>query len=232
MNNSNNDIFWFNNNYLILFNNYDLLPNSNMTWEGKLNSITRLIILLSVICFLITKNKNIIIVGLICILLIILSYKYNFKENYINVSTSSNKLKKNNNSNSIPLKSILKKDFYQNNKSNPFGNVLLPEINSNPNRKPAPPSFNLDVEKDNTNNVKEAIQSLNPDIIDTNKQLFGDIYQNFELDQSNRIFYSNANTKVTNDQGAFAEFLYGNMPSAKEGNQFALLQDNYRYILY
>jgi hypothetical protein len=232
MNNSNNDIFWFNNNYLILFNNYDLLPNSNMTWEGKLNSITRLIILLSVICFLITKNKNIIIFGLICIILIILSYKYNFKENYINVSTSSNKLKKNNNSNSIPLKSILKKDFYQNNKSNPFGNVLLPEINSNPNRKPAPPSFNLDVEKDNTNNVKEAIQSLNPDIIDTNKQLFGDIYQNFELDQSNRIFYSNANTKVTNDQGAFAEFLYGNMPSAKEGNQFALLQDNYRYILY
>jgi hypothetical protein len=232
MNNSNNDIFWFNNNYLILFNNYDLLPNSNMTWEGKLNSITRLIILLSVICFLITKNKNIIIVGLICIILIILSYKYNFKENYINVSTSSNKLKKNNNSNSIPLKSILKKDFYQNNKSNPFGNVLLPEINRNPNRKPAPPSFNLDVEKDNTNNVKEAIQSLNPDIIDTNKQLFGDIYQNFELDQSNRIFYSNANTKVTNDQGAFAEFLYGNMPSAKEGNQFALLQDNYRYILY
>ena len=92
MNNSNNDIFWFNNNYLILFNNYDLLPNSNMTWEGKLNSITRLIILLSVICFLITKNKNIIIVGLICIILIILSYKYNFKENYINVSTSSNKL--------------------------------------------------------------------------------------------------------------------------------------------
>jgi len=232
MNNSNNDIFWFNNNYLILFNNYDLLPNSNMTWEGKLNSITRLIILLSVICFLITKNKNIIIVGLICILLIILSYKYNFKENYINVSTSYNKPKQNNNSNSIPLKSILKKDFYQNNKSNPFGNVLLPEINSNPNRKPAPPSFNLDVEKDNTNNVKEAIQSLNPDIIDTNKQLFGDIYQNFELDQSNRIFYSNANTKVTNDQGAFAEFLYGNMPSAKEGNQFALLQDNYRYILY
>jgi hypothetical protein len=232
MNSSNNDIFWFNNNYLILINNYDLLPNSNMTWERKLNTITRLIILLSVICFLITKNRNIIVVGLICLLLIILSYKYNVKENYINVSTSSNQIKKNKNFNSIPLKSILKKDFYQNNKSNPFGNVLLPEINSNPNRKPAPPSFNLDVEKDNTNNVKEAIQSLNPDIIDTNKQLFGDIYQNFELDQSNRIFYSNANTKVTNDQGAFAEFLYGNMPSAKEGNQFALLQDNYRYILY
>ena len=234
MNNSNNDndIFWFNNNYLILINNYDLLPISSMSWERKLNSITRLIILLTFICFLITKNKNIIVVALICILLIILSYKYNIKENYINVSTSSNQNRNKNNSNSIPLKSILKKDFYQNNKSNPFGNVLLPEINDNPNRKPAPPSFNLNVEKDNTNNVKEAIQSLNPDIIDTNKQLFGDIYQNFELDQSNRIFYSNANTKVTNDQGAFAEFLYGNMPSAKEGNQFALLQDNYRYILY
>jgi hypothetical protein len=76
------------------------------------------------------------------------------------------------------------------------------------------------------------VQSLNPSIKNTNKQLFGDLGENFYLDQSLRIFNSNPNTRVASDQGAFAQFLYGNMPSAKEGNAFALLQDNQRYTLY
>ena len=229
---NNNSNFWFDgNNYTNLTNNYNIIPSKNMTWGENLNTITRLIILLTLLGFLITRNVKILISGILCIIFVIFIYNFsnNLKENYANVNISPSSTGK---KSSAPLKSILKTNYYKNSKSNPFGNVLLTEINDKPNRKPAPPSFNLDVEKDNTNNVKEAIQSLNPEIIDTNKQLFGDIYQNFELDQSNRVFYSNANTRVTNDQGSFAEFLYGNMPSAKEGNPFALLQDNYRYILY
>ena len=100
-----------------------------------------------------------------------------------------------------------------------------------PDRKNAAPSFNLDVSEDITKDVKGMVQQLNPEIKNTNKQLYGDLYQKFELDQSNRVFFSTANTKITNDQGSFANFLYGNMPSAKEGDPFALTQDNYRYIL-
>ena len=29
------------------------------------------------------------------------------------------------------------------------------------------------------------------------------------------VFYSMPNTRITNDQGAYAEYLYGNMPSGK-----------------
>lgn len=230
---NNNSNFWFdNNNYYNLMNNYNIIPTQNMNWSEKLNTITRLVILLTLLGFIITKNMKILISGIISVIFIIFIYNFsnNLKENYTNVNISPSSVGKN--KSSVSLKSVLKSNYYKNNKSNPYGNVLLTEINDKPNRKSAPPSFNLDVEKDNTNNVKDAIQSLNPEIIDTNKQLFGDIYQNFELDQSNRVFYSNANTKITNDQGSFAEFLYGNMPSAKEGDPFALLQDNYRYILY
>jgi hypothetical protein len=39
------------------------------------------------------------------------------------------------------------------------------------------------------------------------------------------------NTRVTNDQGAYADYLYGSMPSCKDGNAFACVQDNLRYIL-
>jgi len=33
-----------------------------------------------------------------------------------------------------------------------------------------------------------------------------------------RQFSSTANTRIVNDQGAFAQFLYGNMPSCKDGD--------------
>jgi hypothetical protein len=35
----------------------------------------------------------------------------------------------------VILNEHLKKDYYSNNSKNPYGNVLLPEIHENPNRK-------------------------------------------------------------------------------------------------
>jgi len=125
----------------------------------------------------------------------------------------------------------LKKNYYPTTKKNPMGNVLLTDIMDNPNKKPAPPSFNPDVYEDIIRSSKKTVQYLNPGIKNTNKQLFGDLAQNFEFDWSMRNFYSMPNTKVTNDQGSYAEYLYGNMPSCKDGNAFACVQDNLRYIL-
>ena len=133
------------------------------------------------------------------------------------------------------LDAVLKSDFKEGNKKNPFSNVLLTQINDDPERKAAPPSFNVDVSEDITNNIKKAVQMMNPSIKNTNKQLFGDLWQNFELDQSNRAFFSTSNTRVTNDQSAFGNFLYGTMPSGKESTPegaFARVHDNYRYTLY
>lgn len=135
----------------------------------------------------------------------------------------------------VTLETVLRSDFKEGTKKNPFSNVLLTEINDDPERNAAPPAFNPDVDVDITTNVKRAIQRMNPTIDNTNKQLFGDMWQNFELDQSNRIFYSTPNTRVANDQGAYANFLYGLMPSAKESDALGNMQrvkDNYRYILY
>jgi len=134
------------------------------------------------------------------------------------------------------LGSVLKTEFKEGTKKNPFSNVLLTQIIDDPNRKAAPPSFNVDVDEDITKNVKKTVQMLNPGIKNTNKQLYGDLWQEFELDQSNRVFYSTPNTRVTNDQGAFAQYLYNDMKysakeSTPEGN-LARIQDNYRYTLY
>jgi hypothetical protein len=130
------------------------------------------------------------------------------------------------------LKEYLKKDFEESKKTNPFGNVLLTEIQDDPHRKSALPSFNTEVHEDITQSVKKMVQKLNPGIKNTNKQLFGDLGEKFNLDQSNRSFFSTANTRIPNDQGAFANFLYGDMPSCRDGDPFACIQDNPRYNLY
>ena len=158
-------------------------------------------------------------------------------EGFNNGNSIENKDKSSNNTitNPVTLETLIKTDFKEGNKKNPFSNVLLTEINDEPNRKSAPPSFNPTIDEDITKNVKRAVQRMNPGIKNTNKQLFGDLWENFELDQSNRVFFSTANTRVANDQGAFGEFLYGNMPSSKESNEAGAIQrvaDSYRYTLY
>ena len=130
------------------------------------------------------------------------------------------------------LKTYLKSEFTPVSKKNPLGNVLLTEITDDPNRKSAPPSFNTEVYEDINNTTKRMVQNLNPGIKNTNKQLFGDLGEQFEFDQSQWSFYSMPNTKIPNDQGAFANYLYGDMPSCRDGDAFACIKDNQRYNLY
>jgi hypothetical protein len=74
---------------------------------------------------------------------------------------------------------------------------------------------------------------MNPGIKNTNKQLFGDLYQEQQLDNFSRQLYSTPNTKISNDQGAYSHFLFGSMPSAKESTPEGNMQrvkDNWRWI--
>jgi hypothetical protein len=136
--------------------------------------------------------------------------------------------------NPVTLESVLRSTFHPTTKKNPFGNVLLTDIGDSPDRLAAAPSFNPDVYDEIDSAVKKQTQMLNPSIINTNKQLYGDLKANYDLDKSMMRFYSTANTRVANDQGAYAEWLYGNMPSGKGSDAvsaMARVQDNYRYIL-
>lgn len=233
--------FWTNDPTILLNKDYifELWPTPNMCYNQKLNAITRLIAILTIVGFAITMSVKILFVGVATIAAIFALYKMQkqkitpqiLAEGFSNQTTiNSDKT-----TNPVTLESALKTEFKMGNKKNPFSNVLLTDIADDPQRKPAPPSFNPDVDEDIVRSTKKMVQSLNQGIKNTDKQLFGDLYNNFELDQSNRLFYSTANTRVGNDQGAFGEFLYGYMPSAKESNAdgaLARVQDNYRYTLY
>jgi hypothetical protein len=238
--------FW-SNDPTILFNKdsiTQLWPTPQMPFEIKLNSISRLVCLLTILGFLFTKNWNIIIIGILTLVSIFLIYKFRKqkivssllqKEGFImnSLSPTSEPIQAKT-TNPITLDSALRSDFYPTTKKNPFGNVLLTDIMDNPDRKAAAPSFNPDVHDDINSMVKKQTQMLNPDIKNTNKQIYGDLKDNYDLDMSMMQFYTTANSRVTNDQGAYAEYLYGNMYSGKDsGPEGALMRikDNPRYLL-
>jgi hypothetical protein len=240
--------FW-SNDPTVLFNKeyiFELWPVNNMCYEQKLNAISRLIILITILGYISSMSPRVLIVG--ALTLVVIFILFNMRKQKITkemvsegFNVEGNEVtglfnKSNNIVNPVTLQSILKSEFKEGNKKNPFSNVLLTQIGDDPDRKSAPPSFNVDVDEDITKNVKRSVQMMNPGINNTNKQLFGDIWNKFELDQSDRVFYSTANTRIEpGDQSSLGQYLYGNMPSSKESNAagaLARVQDAYRYTLY
>ena len=65
-----------------------------------------------------------------------------------------------------------------------------------------------------------------------NEKLFKNLGENIGFEHSMRNFYSTANTQIPNDQKGFAEFCYGDMPSCKEGNEFACTKNTQRWTNY
>lgn len=243
--------FWINDTSELFNKEYifELWPLANMSYEQKLNAISRLVILVTLLGYLALRSTRILVVGILTLAAIVILFtqqqktkkftKEMLNEGFVvqgnevtglfdkNVKTITNP---------VTLETVVSTEFKEGNKQNPFSNVLLTDIMDDPDRKSAPPSFNPDIEENITKNVKKSVQYMNPGINNTNKQLYGDLWNNFELDQSNRLFYSTANTRVSNDQGAFAQFLYNDLKySGKESTPegaIARVQDNYRYTLY
>jgi len=225
-------------------------PTANLTFEGKLNAISRTVIILSFLGFLFTRKAHFLIICAITLAIIISLYKFR-KEKIVKDLTQQTSSVEGfqvggsnhprdfiasslNTTNPVTLETLLRSDFHPTTKKNPFGNVLLTDIMDQPDRKAAAPSFNPDVYDDINAATKKQTQMLNPGIINTNKQLYGDLKDNYDLDNSMMRFYSTANTRVTSDQGAFSEYLYGSMYSGKESTPEGAMmrvKDNYRYIL-
>lgn len=224
-----NNTFWINNPYILIDSQEitKLWPLESMNQNEKLNAVSRLIIFLTIIGTVITKNINILISGIVCIFIIIV---FNLLQNR---KLDNKDLTKITEGFSNPdLYNTLKHNFTNPNKDNPLMNVNLTEIQDNPERLDAAPSYNKMVEKNINESTKEFIKqsSDNKDIKDKLFNSLGDNLGNdFEFEQSMRQFYTTANTRVCNNQTAFANFCYGNMASCRDGDVEKCIKNNPRH---
>ena len=201
------DNFWLNNPNILLNREYitEVWPTENLKYPEKLNAFTRLVILLSLTGYFLTKSIKIPITAMITIGIIVMLYK----------SKAGNKKKietvKEEFSN---IKDLFDKDenkFKKPTKNNPMMNVMLGDNKLK--RKPAAPAYDEKIEEEI--NQKSANIGLE-------KDLFRDLGDSIAFDHSMRQFHTMPNTQIPNDQEAFAKFCYGDMPSCKdvkEGNE-------------
>ena len=230
--------FWINDPYILLNKDEmtDIWPMPLMSIEQKLNAISRIVILLSILGFLITKNINIVFTGLITLAIFVMIYKLQYQVqnkpngNVTNDNDNSDQKKKEGFVNS-KMYNVLKPNLTTPTINNPMMNVLLPEIAYNPTREQAAPAYNPAVEKEINHSTEAAVViDFEPKTISEaeklRKKLFADLGDKYEFDDSMRSFYTNPNTTIPNDQAGFAEFCYGGMISCKEGNEFACQRFN------
>lgn len=200
----------------------EIWPSQHMTAEEKVNAVSRLVIILVIIGFLLTLKVNIFLLGAATLGIVYLLYYFQ--------NRSVNKYREKF-SNKLPgvyplltdpkMYNMNKNLFHKPTQSNPLMNVTLPEIYYDPKRKPAAPTFMPEVESQINKSVKEFVTEPFDDKKIKDK-LFADLGDELTFNRSMLQYNAMPNTQVPNDQGAFQEYLYGNMISGKEGNPLAL----------
>lgn len=215
--------FWLNDPTILFNKEYitELWPTEKLSMAAKLNAITRTVIILGILGYFVTRSFKIPISAVVTLIILIIIYKTQQKNNTTKDRYTKNLVKEG--FTNSPLYQGEPEQFTRPTPSNPLMNVLLPEIKDNPTRKAAAPSFNPVVEKEINDNVGNV--GIDP-------RLFVDLGDKLSFENSMRQFYSTANSRVPNDQTAFAEFCYGNMPSCKEGDGLQCIKDNPRWINY
>ncbi len=224
--------FWSENPNVLLNNDFlfEFFPVEKMSFEQKLNAISRTVVLLTLMSFFYTKSVRILVIGIISLFFIFMLYKSKkIEKDEIN--------KKKEGFTESPADPFKPEDlvgvFREPDSSNPFGNVLITDYIYDPKRKPAPPSFNQNINDKIVESAKEMVRKSNPDQPDITEKLFKDLGDQYVFEQSLRPFYSTASTTIPNDQQSFSEFCYGSMISCKDGNAFACAKNNAgKYNLY
>ena len=241
----------------VLFNNTgitQIIPTSDMNRDAKLNAISRLIILMTLLGYLFTMSIKLLLLGAIALAMIALLHTAQSNATGSNASaTGSNATATGSNASATGTNGDKKEGFanYANYNTgrrrmveqpvaaqpsalsfqaptpqDPLMNVLLTDIKDRPTRPAAEPAFNPQVEHEiNETTQQFVVQDLgsNPNLED---RLFRDLGDNFEFNNSMRSYFATPNTKIPNDQHAFAEYCYGSMISCKEGNMLACARAN------
>jgi hypothetical protein len=192
--------FWINEPSVLLKNEYigQLWPSQDLSRAEKYNAITRMILILTFLGYILKKNKQIIYVGVIIILSMVLLYKAQNKENFKGFFSDNS------------VYDFIKDEYQQPSIQNPMSNVLPGE---NSLRKPAPPSYLPEVEENINEKTKEIISN---NLDEPKDKLFKDLGENLNFEHSMRSWYSTANTQIPNNQDEFAKFCYNDLATHKQ----------------
>jgi len=184
--------FWIDNPKVLFQSKYiqEIWIESTMNTNQKLNALTRLIILLSLLGFICFNQSLFFVFGLLLIAGIVIFHK---QKHLVEGMTTRQTV--------MP--------------SNPLNNVLVSDYKDNPLLKPNHPTYSIKVENAINTSALSSIFLQNKDNKDIHKG-FGTSRDQFEFEQSMRPFFTNpVNTVDKVEYGDFLKFCYGTLPSDK-----------------
>jgi hypothetical protein len=209
----------------------EFFPVESMTFNQKLNAVSRTVIVMTIVSFIYTRNVSIIMTSAFSLVCVFLMYYYHtlrepekrvrFQEGFEDPGMAYLE--------SQGVSVNPEHVFDKPNSDNPLSNVMLPDYDYNINKKPAPPAYTENGGKEILEKAKQMVVNANPGQPNIANKLFTDLGDQIDFEQSMRPFHSTASTTIPNDQGAFADFCYGSMVSCKEGNMFACARNLPRY---
>jgi hypothetical protein len=187
--------FWVNEPTVLFNNKYitQIWPYSYLSYEEKLNAVTRFVMIITFLGYILLNRFIIIVLGLIIIGLIVILYTK--KEGMF-----------------FPYYGVNDQQTIETN--NPFGNVLMSDYKFNPNKKPVNDDYTPNLEQSINSKIKEFIVQENNDNNDI-YNLFNTVGDQFTFEQNNRQFNTNPSTTIPNKQDDFLKFCYGTLPSEK-----------------
>jgi hypothetical protein len=210
--------FWSNDPNVLFQQKYitEFFPMDSMTFDQKLNAVSRTVIILGLLSFAYSKRVQILGITALSLFLIFLMYYFYKQKDEKKVRFQENE---GFNNKQLTL-------FDVPTSTNPLDNVLVADVEYNPSKRPAPPVYTEKVRNTVLENAKKMVQEANPGQPNIAEKLFNSLGEELQFEQSMGRFYSNPATTIPNDQGAFADFCYGSMVSCKEGNMFACARNN------
>ena len=205
---------WFSNINLLFSkdNLFKIVPTSKMSMGEKINTITRFALYLSILLYLTSGNYLyfyiILITAVSSYLLYVFKGKEFFDDELLDDNANNSDYNDNDNDNDNSNTNNVLKDCQKPTKENPLMNPLI---------------------GDNPYKNKEACNIENNTVLENIDKKFCDrLYQNTSNIFSNRNnqqrFYSMPNTRIPNDQTAFANWLYKTPVSCASGDSMLLKQ--------
>jgi Family of unknown function (DUF5762) len=146
---------------ILLHENYntEFFPLTDMTFNQKLNALSRTIIFATIVIFAFTRTSGTLIASFITLLSVYALFINNQKEGF---EDDNNDEEFNNPALDYPKQNnidISKQPFQSPSSKNPFGNTLIAD---DVHRKPAPPIVNLEVKNDILEQAKQLVKEANP----------------------------------------------------------------------
>lgn len=220
-----NETFWFENPSVLVTNICRFNPLSNGTFSYNMNAYTRLILIVMIVLFAITKELNYIYIGLILIIIIIVMYYSLRKDKFTDFGRQGSNFGGLNGiqslPTSLPFARISPNETPQKQSNELLNQAMLPRRESDFNNTQVPinnPAKNIQIPE--LGNEPEYSKSTRSDS-EMSKYVNGKIFQTedqFIFDRNTVQFNTVANTSIPNDQSGFANWLYGTENNCKSGS--------------